>query len=169
MLTGNDWQALWLSVQLAGLTTAILLLICTPLAWGLSRWRSRFAIAIEIIATLPLVLPPTVLGFYLLICLGANGPLGQFFDLSLAFSFTGLVIGSIIYSLPFVLQPLLQAFRGIDHQLLVAATLTCRAMGSFSFCRLATDEARLCWRRRSRHCAHPRRIWRRPNDRRHSR
>ena len=123
-----DWQALWVSVRLALISTGLLLVICTPLAWWLARRRRPGQALLESVLALPLVLPPTVLGFYLLLWLGPDGPGGLLARLwgghSLAFTFTGLVIGSVIYSLPFVLQPLKNAFAAIDRATLdMAATL----------------------------------------------
>lgn len=123
-----DWQALWVSVRLALISTGLLLVICTPLAWWLARRRRPGQALLESVLALPLVLPPTVLGFYLLVWLGPDGPGGLLARLwgghSLAFTFTGLVIGSVIYSLPFVLQPLKNAFAAIDRDTLdMAATL----------------------------------------------
>lgn len=127
-LTSADWQALWLTVQLALVTTLLLLIISAPLAWWLSRTHSRFRASVEAIIALPLVLPPTVLGFYLLLAMGANGWLGQAYNsitgAQLAFSFTGLVVGSLVYSLPFVVQPLHAAFASVSvARLETAATL----------------------------------------------
>lgn len=123
-----DLIALWTTVKLATVTTLILLIIGTPLAWWLvnTRWKYRFFL--EALIALPLVLPPTVLGFYLLLFLGANGPLGDLLHQlgvpPLAFTFSGLVIGSVVYSLPFVVQPLQDAFRSVGPRALeVAATL----------------------------------------------
>lgn len=123
-----DWQALWVSVKLALISTTLLLMLCTPLAWWLARRRRRGQALLEALLALPLVLPPTVLGFYLLLWLGPNGPGGLVAGLwgahSLAFTFTGLVLGSVLYSLPFVLQPLKNAFLAIDQDTLdMAATL----------------------------------------------
>lgn len=128
MLTGDDYTALWLTLRLALITTLILLLIGTPLAWWLARTRSPARAAVDAIVTLPLILPPTVLGFYLLIALGPRGPVGKLMlavgGQPLAFTFAGLVIGSIIYSLPFVVRPLQDAFTNIGRRPLeVAATL----------------------------------------------
>lgn len=128
MLTEQDLMALWVTLQLAGITTVILLIIGTPLAWWLARSQFRFKVLVEAVVALPLVLPPTVLGFYLLITLGPQGPVGNLMQAmggnTLAFTFTGLVIGSVIYSLPFVVQPLQTAFSTIGHRPLeVAATL----------------------------------------------
>lgn len=121
LISAADIAALWLTLKLAFVTTIVLLLLGTPLAWWLSRTQLRGKPLIEALIALPLVLPPTVLGFYLLVLLGANGPLG---DWSLAFTFPGLVIGSFIYSLPFVVQPLQNAFAAIGSRPLeVAATL----------------------------------------------
>lgn len=128
MLNDADLAALWLTLKLAGLATLILLLLGTPLAWWLawSRWRHRFLV--EALVALPLVLPPTVLGFYLLLALGPHGPVGGLANRlgigPLAFTFSGLVIGSVVYSMPFVIQPLQGAFAAIGRRPLeVAATL----------------------------------------------
>ncbi|WP_439509221.1 molybdate ABC transporter permease subunit [Marinimicrobium koreense] len=128
MIQSADWVALGITLKLAAITTVILLIIGTPLAWWLARSRWRFRFLVEAMVALPLVLPPTVLGFYLLLLLGPSGPLGQvaqwFGGYSLAFSFTGLVIGSVVYSLPFVVQPLAGAFQSLGQRPLeVAATL----------------------------------------------
>ena len=136
MFQQEDVSALLLSLQLAALSTAILVVVGTPLAWWLARSKLRFKVIIEAIIALPLVLPPTVLGFYLLVTLGPRGPLGSlaefFTDSSLAFSFTGLVIGSVIYSMPFVIQPLQNAFAGISSQAVdVAATLGASPLDRF--------------------------------------
>jgi molybdate transport system permease protein len=124
----SDIQALWLTLRLAALSTAILLLIGTPCAWWLARTRWRLRFLAEAVVALPLVLPPTVLGFYLLVALGPRGPLGGVFESlggrSPVFTFAGLVIGSVIYSLPFVVQPLQNAFASVGRRPLeVAATL----------------------------------------------
>ena len=124
----HDLEALSLTLKLAAISTAVLLLVGTPLAWWLAqtRWRGRYLL--EALLALPLVLPPTVLGFYLLLAMGPDGPLGwlsvRLGGGSLAFSFTGLVIGSVIYSLPFVVQPIQNAFQAMGRRPLeVAATL----------------------------------------------
>ncbi len=118
-------EALWLSFRLAFLTTAILLVMVTPLAWWMARSPSVGKAFVEAIVSLPLVLPPTVLGFYLLILLNPTSALGGFWltltGETLVFNFTGLLIGSLIYSLPFVLRPLLTAFETMDRGLLEAA------------------------------------------------
>lgn len=136
MLTDADFTAFLLTVQLATATTVILLVIGTPLAWWLSQTRSRLRGPIEALIALPLVLPPTVLGFYLLLSLAPDGPIGRLLQSlglpSLAFSFWGLVVGSVIYSLPFVVQPLQTAFTGVSRQLLeVAATLGAGGLDRF--------------------------------------
>ncbi|ERS14765.1 molybdate ABC transporter permease subunit [Alloalcanivorax xenomutans] len=122
MLAAGDTLALWVSVKLALITTVILLLLCTPLAWWLARRVRPGQALLEALLALPLVLPPTVLGFYLLLFLGPDGPGGWLGSLlerpGLAFSFAGLVIGSVVYSLPFVLQPLKNAFAAIDKDIL---------------------------------------------------
>ncbi|MDG1462072.1 MAG: molybdate ABC transporter permease subunit [Gammaproteobacteria bacterium] len=116
-----DIEAIVLTLKLASVSTFVLLLIGTPFAWWLAHSRARFKFLIEAVVALPLVLPPTVLGFYLLIALGAGQLPGGG---TLAFTFTGLVIGSVIYSLPFVVQPLRDAFAAIGRQPLeIAATL----------------------------------------------
>lgn len=120
-----DWRVFALTARLAGLTTVILLLCGTPLAWWLTRTRSRFRPVVEAVVAVPLLLPPTVLGFYLLILLGPAGPVGAMWESlggpRLVFSFPGLVIGSVVYSLPFVVQPLHNAFRTVPERLLDAA------------------------------------------------
>ena len=122
-----DLTPFWLSLRLALTTTAILLLAGTPLAWWLARTRSRARPLVEALVALPLVLPPTVLGFYLLLLLGPRGPLApllEALDLRLVFSFTGLVVGSVLFSAPFVVNPLKNAFEAIPAgQLEIAATL----------------------------------------------
>lgn len=128
MLSPNDLTALLISFQLAAISTAILLVLCTPLAWWLARTQWRWKVIVEATVMLPLVLPPTVLGFYLLLLLGPQGAIGGFLERTgvghLAFSFTGLVIGSMIYSLPFVVQPLQNAFAAAGTRVFdVASTL----------------------------------------------
>jgi molybdate transport system permease protein len=122
-----DLMPFWLSLRLALTTTVVLLVVGTPLAWWLARTRSAARPLVEALVTLPLVLPPTVLGFYLLLLLGPRGPLApllQYLDLRLVFSFTGLVIGSVIFSAPFVVNPLKDAFEALPRgQLEAAATL----------------------------------------------
>ena len=135
-LTDADFAAVLLTLKLAALSTLILLLIGTPLAWWLSRSRWRFKFLLEGVIALPLVLPPTVLGFYLLIALGPNGPIGGLTQWlggdSLAFTFTGLVIGSVFYSMPFVVQPLQHAFTAVGcRPMEVAATLRASPMDRF--------------------------------------
>lgn len=120
-LTEVDLSALWVSVRLATMTVIILLIIGTPLAWWLAHTRSRIRPIIEALVALPIVLPPTVLGFYILITLGPHGPLGRIAHLSLAFTFTGLVIASVFYSMPFVIQPLQGAFEAVGKSPLEAA------------------------------------------------
>ena len=113
MLNASDLQALWVTLQLAGLSTLFLLVLGTPLAWWLARTHSRLRAPVEALVALPLVLPPTVLGFYLLLAMGPGGPLA---GLSLAFTFAGVLLGSMVYSLPFVVQPLRDAFAAIGEQ-----------------------------------------------------
>lgn len=136
LFSDNDLTALLITFKLAALSTLILLLLGTPLAWWLARTRWRFRFLIEALVALPLVLPPTVLGFYLLLLLGPHGPLGQLAETlgiaPLAFTFTGLVIGSVLYSMPFVVQPLQTAFAGIGRRPLeVAATLRAAPLDRF--------------------------------------
>jgi len=136
MLNGPDLTALLITLQLAAVTTLILILLGTPLAWWLAhtRWRGKFLL--ETLVALPLVLPPTVLGFYLLLALGPDGPIGGLMQRlgghSLAFTFTGLVIGSVFYSMPFVVQPLQNAFAAIGRRPLEeAATLRAGPLDRF--------------------------------------
>lgn len=128
ILNEQDLIALFVTLKLASISTIVLLLIGTPIAWWLSRSHWRYKYFVEAIIALPLILPPTVLGFYLLVSLGPNGPIGGLTSTlggeSLAFTFTGLVIGSVVYSMPFVIQPLQNAFSAIGQRPLeVAATL----------------------------------------------
>ena len=120
MINSSDWTALTLTFELALISTIILLVIGTPIAWWLSQTKVRFKFLIETMVALPIVLPPTVLGFYLLIFLGPQGLVGKLVSYlggpSLIFSFTGLVLGSIVYSMPFVIQPLQHAFSVIDKR-----------------------------------------------------
>jgi molybdate transport system permease protein len=122
---GDLWPPVVLTLSLAALTTAILLVLGTPIAWWLARSKAKWKEAVAAVVALPLVLPPTVLGFYLLIALGPLGPGGWLAGFwgarTLAFSFPGLVIGSVIYSLPFVVQPIRDAFAAIGRQPLEAA------------------------------------------------
>jgi len=131
-----DLAPVWLSLRLAGLTMVVLLVIGTPLAWWLAFTRARLKVVVEAVVALPLVLPPTVLGFYLLILLAPRGPIGGFWtDLTghtLTFSFTGLVIASVLYSLPFAVQPLQGAFEAIGRRPLEAAwTLRASPLDAF--------------------------------------
>ncbi|MDD5249444.1 MAG: molybdate ABC transporter permease subunit [Rhodocyclaceae bacterium] len=125
MLNAPDLAAIWLTLRLAGLTTALLLVIGTPIAWWLARTRHWAKGPIGAVVTLPLVLPPAVLGFYLLVLMGPDGPVGhltQALGLGLLpFTFPGLVVASVIYSMPFVVQPLRQAFEAIGARPLEAA------------------------------------------------
>ncbi len=130
------WGAVALTLKLAGITTLLLLLLGTPLAWWLARTRSRLRGPISALVALPLVLPPTVIGFYLLVSMGPQGPIGQFTQALglglLPFTFAGLVVGSVIYSLPFVVQPLQNAFQAIGEQPLeAAATLRASRLDTF--------------------------------------
>jgi molybdate transport system permease protein len=135
-ISPDAWQAIGLTLQLATATTVVLLLIATPLAWWLSQTKSSLRAPIGALVTLPLVLPPTVLGFYILIVLGPEGLIGeitQALGLGLmSFSFSGLLIGSIIFSLPFAVQPIQYAFEAIGRRPMeVAATLRARPIDAF--------------------------------------
>jgi len=136
VLTDLDIAAITVTIKLAFISTAILIVIGTPLAWWLSQTKFKFKVIFEAIIALPLILPPTVLGFYLLITLGSNSPLGALLESyggsSIAFSFSGLVIGSVIYSLPFVVQPLQNSFSAVKRQSLeVASTLGASQLDRF--------------------------------------
>jgi molybdate transport system permease protein len=131
-----DLSPVWISLKLASVTVVVLILLGTPLAWWLAFTRSRSRALVEALVALPLVLPPTVLGFYLLILLGPAGPIGGFWVTitgnSLTFSFLGLVIASVIYSFPFAVQPLQSAFESIGREPLeAAATLGASPLESF--------------------------------------
>jgi molybdate transport system permease protein len=136
-LIGPDaWAAIGLTLRLAAVSTALLLLLGVPLAWWLARSTSRWREAVSALVTLPLVLPPSVLGFYLLVAMGPQGPLGQLTQWLgwgiLSFSFTGLVLGSIVYSLPFAVQPLKAAFADLgERPLEVAMALGARPLDAF--------------------------------------
>jgi molybdate transport system permease protein len=124
-MTPDDWTAVRLTAQLAALTTALLLVAGTPVAWWLARTRSAFKPVVASLVAMPLVLPPSVLGFYLLLLMGPQGPVGQFTQAlglgRLPFTFAGLVVASVLYSMPFVVQPLQQAFEAIPERTLEAA------------------------------------------------
>lgn len=135
-LASEDWQAILLTLRLATLVTVILLIIATPVAWWLSTTRSRLKPVIGAIVALPLVLPPTVIGFYLLIAMGPNGPVGELTQNlglgTLPFTFTGLVIASVIYSFPFVVQPIQNSLEALGKRPLeVAATLRASRLDTF--------------------------------------
>ena len=135
-MTPDAWQAIGLTLKLAALTTIILLLVATPIAWWLSQTRSKWRASISAMVTLPLVLPPTVLGFYLLVLLGPQGWVGmltQSLGLGLmSFSFSGILLGSIVFSLPFAVQPIQYAFEAIGRRPLeVAATLRATPLDAF--------------------------------------
>jgi molybdate transport system permease protein len=120
-----DWEAIGVSVRLAVATTAILLVVAVPLAGWLAFTRRRWPVLVEAVVALPLVLPPTVLGYYVLVALGTRSPFGRWWQemtgSTLAFTFTGLLIASVLYSLPFAVQPLLAAFHGVPRRLLEAS------------------------------------------------
>jgi len=135
-LTAEDWQAISLTIRLASLVTIILLIIATPVAWWLTTTRSRLKPVVGAIVALPLVLPPTVIGFYLLIAMGPNGPVGELTQSlgigTLPFTFTGLVIASVIYSFPFVVQPIQNSLEALGKRPLeVAATLGASRFDTF--------------------------------------
>ena len=134
--TAAAWSAVVLTVQLASVTTVLLLIVATPLAWWLSQTTSRWRAPILAFVTLPLVLPPTVLGFYLLVAMGPQGWLGQWTQAMgwglLSFTFSGLVLGSMVFSLPFAVQPLQHSFEAMGRRPMeVAATLGARPLDAF--------------------------------------
>lgn len=136
MLSGDDLQALWLTAKLATMVTLILLLIGTPIAWWLARTKAWWKGPVAAFVALPLVLPPSVLGFYLLVAMGPHGPFGQLTEAlgfgRLPFTFWGLVVASVFYSLPFMVQPLQNAFEAIgERPLEVAATLRASPLDAF--------------------------------------
>jgi len=144
-LDPNDLQALWLTLKLASVATLLLLLIATPLAWWLAHNRKWYRGMVAALVALPLVLPPTVLGFYLLLLMGPQGPVGELTKAlhlgTLPFTFAGLVVGSVLFSLPFAVQPIQNAFEAIGKRPLeVAATL--RAGGWDRFISVALPLAR---------------------------
>jgi molybdate transport system permease protein len=136
VFTHEDLQAIWLTLKLATATTALLLVLATPLAWWLANTRTRWRGPVSALVALPLVLPPTVLGFYLLVAFGPQGWGGQLTQALglglLPFTFGGLLLGSVLYSLPFAVQPLQHAFEGVGRRPLeVAATLRAGPLDSF--------------------------------------
>ena len=136
MLAEVDYAAIWLTLKLATITTVILLVVGTPIAWWLARTRSRWKGVVGAVVALPLVLPPTVLGFYLLITMGPHGPVGKLTQSlgmgTLPFTFPGLVVASVFYSLPFVVQPVQNAFEAVGERMLeVAATLRANPWDTF--------------------------------------
>lgn len=122
-----DWQAFWLSIRLAVIVSGLLVVLGVPVAYWLasSKWPGKFLV--EAVVALPIVLPPTVMGFYVLVALGSRSPIGRFWQSltghTLAFTFTSLVIGSILYSLPFAVQPFATSFAGVDSRLLAASSV----------------------------------------------
>jgi molybdate transport system permease protein len=145
MLSPAEWSAVRLTAELAALSTVLLLVVGTPTAWWLSRTRSRAKPLLAALVAMPLVLPPTVIGFYLLLLMGPQGPVGQMTQAlglgRLPFTFAGLVVASVIYSLPFVVQPLQQAFEAIPERTLEAAA-TLRAGPGDRFFSVALPLAR---------------------------
>lgn len=136
MFSDANLSAILLTTKLASIVTILLLLISTPIAWWLARTRCRAKVAIEALVAMPIVLPPSVIGFYLLVAMGPEGPVGQLTQAlglgTLPFTFTGLVIASIFYSLPFVVQPIQLAFENIsEHYLEAAATLGANPLDRF--------------------------------------
>ncbi|WP_428162088.1 molybdate ABC transporter permease subunit [Diaphorobacter sp.] len=135
-LSPQDWAAIWLTLKLAGTTTVLLLMLCTPLAWWLAHTPSRWRGPVGAVVALPLVLPPTVIGFYLLVSMGPSGAIGRLTEAlglgRLPFTFPGLVVGSLVYSLPFAVQPLQRAFEALGRRPLeVAATLGASPLNRF--------------------------------------
>jgi molybdate transport system permease protein len=135
-LSADDWSAIRLTLELASIVTVLLLIIGTPIAWWLARSRSRLRGVVGAIVSLPIVLPPTVLGFYLLVLMGPEGAVGRFTEAlglgRLPFTFPGLVVASILYSLPFVVQPVQNAFMAMgERPLEVAATLRASPLRTF--------------------------------------
>ncbi len=145
MLNPDEWSAIRLTAELAGLTTLLLLIVGTPMAWWLARTRSPAKPVWAALVAMPLVLPPTVIGFYLLLLMGPQGPVGQLTQSlglgRLPFTFAGLVVASVIYSLPFVVQPLQQAFEAVPERTLEAAA-TLRASPWDRFFSVAVPLAR---------------------------
>jgi len=136
LLTPDDLQAIWLTLRVAALTTAILLVLGTPLAWWLTRTRSWLKAPVATVVALPIVLPPSVLGFYLLVLMGPNGPVGQWTQAlgigTLPFTFSGLVVASVFYSLPFMVQPVHNAMEAMGSRPLeVAASLRASRLDTF--------------------------------------
>lgn len=136
LLNESDLQAIWLTVRLAGIVTVILLLLGTPIAWWLARSKAWWKGPVGAVVAMPLVLPPSVLGFYLLLAMGPHGPVGQLTTAAgmglLPFTFWGVVIGSVFYSLPFMVQPLQTAFEAVgERPLEVAATLRASPLDAF--------------------------------------
>ena len=136
-----DWQAIRLSLWLASLTTVVLLVLGLPLAYWLAFSRRRWKFLVEAVVAMPLVLPPTVLGFYLLLAMGPRSPFGRgwenLFGRTLPFSFEGLLIASVLYSLPFMIQPLASAFAAVDRGLIEASW--CLGVSRFRTCLLYTS------------------------------
>lgn len=136
LLTESDLQAIWLTIKLASIVTAILFVVATPIAWWLARTRSWWKGPIGAVVSLPLVLPPSVLGFYLLLAMGPDGPVGHFTKAlgisPLPFTFWGLVLASVFYSMPFMIQPIQNAFEAMgDRPMEVAATLRASPIDAF--------------------------------------
>src|SRR5205807_5641618 len=131
-----DWEAFWLTLRLAAVVSAILLVLGLPVAYWIAFSRRRWKFLVEAVVALPIVLPPTVLGFYVLVALGPHSPLGRWWisltGHTLAFTFAGLVIGSILYSLPFAVQPFAASFAGVERKLIAAsATLGASPLRTF--------------------------------------
>ena len=136
MLSPDDFAAIWLTIKLASVTTLVLLVIGTPVAWWLAQTRSPWRGPVAALVAMPIVLPPTVIGFYLLLLMGPHGPVGAFTQWAgiglLPFTFWGLVVASVVYSLPFVVQPIHNAFEALgERPLEVAATLRASPLDAF--------------------------------------
>ena len=149
ILEPEVWQAIWLTVELSAIVTLILLIAGTPIAWWLSRTSSAWKAPIAAVVALPLVLPPTVLGFYLLVAMGPEGPVGRITHMlgigQLPFTFPGLVIASVFYSLPFTVQPQQNAFEAMGRRPPeLAPTLRAPPLGSFFTVPLPTERPGLC-------------------------
>ena len=157
--TDADLTTIWLTLRLASIVTVLLLLIGTPLAWWLANTHSRWKHPVSAVVALPIVLPPSVLGFYLLIAMGPNGPVGQITQAlglgTLAFTFSGLVIASVFYSLPFVVQPIQNAIEALGKRPLeVAATLRAGPWDQFFTVVLTACSAGLSYRCRIGVCTY---------------
>ena len=158
-MTEMDLGALWVTLRLASMTVVVLLVVGTPLAWWLAHYHYRFRPIVEAVVALPIVLPPTVLGFYILVALRPYGPLGRLTNLTFAFTFTGLVIASVFFSMPFVIQPLQGAFQATGKSPLEAAwSLRASKLDAFSDGDVPDCSAGIYQRYSARLCAHDGRV-----------